>query len=704
MPVRSNPFGDVRAELDHSMLNRSFYEWQDYRALFETNDRFIVVGRRGTGKSALTYQLRKVWSERKYISIVIAPNEEQVIGLRPVAGLFGTTVSKIRAGVKIAWRYAMFMEIALALHEHYKTKRDVEQRAVLVKHVRAWEAAGGNCIDRTRNALKASLKEISDPEDRIAELSGVLQLNRVAEEVTQILEDGNRQVVILIDRLDEGYEPDQIGVGLVDGIVYGIDELKSALEAKLRALVFLRDNIFRAMEEEDKDFSRNLEAHYLRLHWDPQELMNMAIKRIREVFPATKEADSDIKVWNSITANELHGRDQFKRILRLTLYRPRDLIALLNEAFYEAQRQDRSTLIEADFNTSARKISQSRYDDLSKEYESVIPGVRLLADSFVGSEAKFKWKDAATRLASVLKLEDQASKIVQQFKIFATPDEAIKALYGVGFFGMFDKQSSKFVFSHDGKKSDRAFNEDDVLMIHPCYWSALNLQHDVLEQSDAEQIFDEYEITIASASAETRSLLLGRLISELHQIPKGDDGADQFEGWCKRAIEIAFARQLTNVALKPNKQAPQRRDIVATNQGEEGVWKRILQDYGTRLVIFEVKNYDVLGVGEYRQVHSYLDREYGKCGFIICRDSMQAIPKGGTLDAFREFYMKGYVIVKISATTLITLLSKLRSPWKVDAGSNMLSSILDDHVLLYASGQTNADGSQAKKRRRRRKR
>lgn len=434
MPARSNPFGDVRAELDHEMLNRSFYEWQDYKALFETSDRFIVVGRRGTGKSALTYQLRKVWTERKYISIVVAPNEEQVIGLRPIAAFFGTTVSKIRAGVKIAWRYAMFMEIAIALYEHYKTKKDVEQRTVLLVHVRAWLGAGNNCIDRTRSVLRSGLKTIEDPEDRIAELSSVLQLNRVAEDVSQILESGNRQVVILIDRLDEGYEPDQVGIGLVDGIVYGIDEIRLALGDRLRALVFLRDNIFRALEAEDKDFSRNLEAHYLRLHWDPQELMYMATKRIREVFPATKEIQSDAKVWNAITANELHGRDQFKRILRLTLYRPRDLIALLNEAFYEAQRQNRATLIEADFNISARKISQSRYDDLAKEYETVIPGVRLLTDTFIGAAAKIGWRDAAASIATVIEREDQSSRVVQQFKIFGTPDEAIKALCGVGFF------------------------------------------------------------------------------------------------------------------------------------------------------------------------------------------------------------------------------------------------------------------------------
>ena len=44
MQKKSNTFGDVRAENDHDLLKTTFYEWQDYRALYESNDRFIVVG------------------------------------------------------------------------------------------------------------------------------------------------------------------------------------------------------------------------------------------------------------------------------------------------------------------------------------------------------------------------------------------------------------------------------------------------------------------------------------------------------------------------------------------------------------------------------------------------------------------------------------------------------------------------------------
>lgn len=61
--VRPNALGDVRAEADDKMLRQAFVETPDYRALIESHDRIIVVGRRGTGKSALVQQLHRYWAE-----------------------------------------------------------------------------------------------------------------------------------------------------------------------------------------------------------------------------------------------------------------------------------------------------------------------------------------------------------------------------------------------------------------------------------------------------------------------------------------------------------------------------------------------------------------------------------------------------------------------------------------------------------------
>ena len=119
MIAKPNAFGDVRGENDHKALDESFYEWQDYRALFESVDRFIVVGRRGTGKSAITYRLSRVWGDRRTPVITIAPLEEQMMGLRPLASMFGDSLPRIRAGIKIAWKYTILLEICTQLLDDY---------------------------------------------------------------------------------------------------------------------------------------------------------------------------------------------------------------------------------------------------------------------------------------------------------------------------------------------------------------------------------------------------------------------------------------------------------------------------------------------------------------------------------------------------------------------------------------------------------
>ena len=138
--------------------------------------------------------------------------------------------------------------------------------------------------------------------------------------------------------------------------------------------------------------------------------------------------------------------------------------------------------------------------------------------------------------------------------------------------------------------------------------------------------------------------------------------------------------------MHPNKNSKQRRDVVATNSGTSSAWKRILEDYRTRQVIFEVKNYEVLSIEEFRQVHGYLGREYGKLAFIICRGKSIEL-SGSECIAFREFYRSesGSMIVKITANWLVNALSKLRSPQKHDFADIQLSKLLDEYVRVYAN-------------------
>ena len=63
-----------------------------------------------------------------------------------------------------------------------------------------------------------------------------------------------------------------------------------------------------------------------------------------------------------------------------------------------------------------------------------------------------------------------------------------------------------------------------------------------------------------------------------------------------------------------------------------------MEDYKTRQVIFDVKNFEDLGPSKYRQLQSYLTGPYGKLGFLINREDSELLISGKDLDWTKEIY------------------------------------------------------------------
>ena len=249
---------------------------------------------------------------------------------------------------------------------------------------------------------------------------------------------------------------------------------------------------------------------------------------------------------------------------------------------------------------------------------------------------------------------------------------------------MYYEQSASFVFCHDGKDPDRDFNAETRFLIHPCYWLALATTQSELKLDEAEDINDEYDIEVTSVSKEQRNQRIETLLKEISNIDEGKQGAYDFEAWALKALKIIFAGSLCNIEIHPNKNSLQQRDIVGTNLGETKFWNRILQDYGTRQVIIEIKNYKELGANEYRQINSYLANDYGEFAFILTRDVNNNLTKGRELNWAKELYTEHKkVVIKLSCKFIEKHLRKARNPQKHDAVDKELNSLLDTYVRRY---------------------
>lgn len=680
--MRTNPLGDTTAENDDKMLSNAFIETPDFRTLIESDDRTVVVGRRGTGKSALFINLKKHWiKDKKIITLTFSPEDTEIIGFRSLLRPFSNSFVLSRAATKMLWRYAMLMEVASHISKHYKLAELVTREDELKEHVDRWNDSQAPFLTKCRRIAKAFLS-VDSPEEAIGDLPFNLHLSVVEDIVLKILRKADRRVVILMDRLDEGYEPDAIGIGIIAGLAYAAVELnqKSSI---IRPIIFLRDNVFRALAKEDPDYSRNLEGQVIRLHWDWALLLQLAATRMKLSFQLDVEKDQ--RVWDRCTAGDLQGRDGFKRCLQFTLYRPRDLLSLLNESFFCSFRHGRDTAIIEDLEYAAKSISVARLEDLWKEYQKIFPPIQAVTSAFKNAEPELSVMAALAKIdqatESLEESDDQAS--LAEARLLG-PTGLLQSLYSIGFIGLHDQNLSSYSFCHDGRTPDKGFENADRILVHPCYWLGLNLSRNALSPDEAEEINDEYDIKVDSLNPKIRNTKIGQIVSHLDKIPLGREGDRDFELWCLEALKVIFAAHLVGLQLHPNGAAVQRRDIIGTNRGKSDFWSRILLDYKSRNVVFDAKNYQELGPDEYRQLQSYLTGSYGKLGFIINRDDSENLNTGKDLDWTREMHSSHQcLIVKLPAKFISRLLQKLRSPEKHDVVDRQMWNLLTTYETNY---------------------
>ncbi|MEB6157138.1 ATP-binding protein [Klebsiella quasipneumoniae] len=692
--IRASMLGEQTAENDSQLLMNNFIETPEYRSVIETKDSTVVVGRRGTGKSAMFAKLANEWGAQKATNIIaIAPEDYQTIGFRGLFKNFEVKYSYVRSVAKMLWKYGLLMEMLTHLSKSFKTKDKIRDDPIVQNHIKKWSVSNKDFFNRLLTVTSAYLKGSEDVEIKIGGLHNFLEIDDLEDALDNLLKNSPVRFCILIDRMDEGYENDEGGAAIVSGAISVSSEFNKRYD-HIRAVMFQRDNILRSVQKFDPDYTRNIEGEVITIHWDTYQLQNLVTKRLNSAFNLNLENAQ--KIWDRCTADEGYGRelkglDGFKKCLQFTLFRPRDLLSLLNQAFYNAAREERKTIILTDLEKTAKIISGTRLDDLKKEYSSIIPSLSVAVSLFENGNPELNYNEALEildNMPNALITQNANPTAVQDYALLRS-DGLIRSLYSVGFAGTHDEHSNTFTFCHDGRQPDREFKKNDRILIHPCYWIALNLSKNALAPDEAQQINDEYEIRVTSVSPQLRAQRIGSLISEVGNIEPGREHSSDFEEWVLTAVKTVFAGHLSNVEKKVNGDAIQRRDIVGTNTGKSDAWARIEKDYRVRQVVFEVKNYASVGRDEYRQMSSYLHSMYGRLGFIVTRDNEEALRAGPELDWVREIYSTDdKLIIRLSYKFFTRLLSKLRNPEKHDAVDNALNAILDMYERSYLSLQT----------------
>jgi hypothetical protein len=665
-PHTGKILGDSRAELDHAMLGKAFIETPDYKALRHTRDYNFVVGRRGTGKSALFYKLQESFSnDRTYLVVTSTPSEHNTLALEALVSSFANDYTSARPVMRVLWRISILLSVCTLLSDHYKAKKLPGHTELLSYLSRYTSPKPGELVEY---CIAVARRDIQSSESRKAlqDLVAAVRVEDLQNDVVQSLKTIGKRAIVLVDGVDNGWLPEQISTSVLGGLAAGVADLAEKCGEHIRGLVFVRDNMFRALAHFDSDHSRHIQGSTLRLHWDEQSLFHLVTQRIRTTLHRT-EIENDAKAWNLLAERDLRDRPGFTKCLQNTLYRPRDVITLLNDAYVTASRAGRTVIFGDDIENAAIHVSDERLHDFLKEYETVLPGLREFVNAFHGLPAIQPYSSVLADLRRLIDRTDFFDPRSRDFALFETPEEVFRALYGVGFIGIQDTRSGVFRFCHDGTASlmERLGGATQVA-VHPSYWRSIDAIGDPPTQEVAVEIYDDDTRSIAEVT-DMRVKRLGQIVEELPRLQRGGSAdLQRFFDWCIRALRLLFAGELASLETLPGGQ-PEAPDIAASNVATKGFWQYIREAFGARRLIVGVHAAPEL---EMRLLHRLLEKAdaVGSRKFVC----VTYLPEGEGIDPDSRAVVRaaktdyGCVLMPIPATVLARCMAKQRSGSRED--------------------------------------
>lgn len=213
-----NVLGAARAETDSAMLSKAFVETADYRALVETKDFNYIVGRRGTGKSALYARVTEYfYKQPEYFTFAAKPQEYEALDFQRLLSEHSNIYTEMRAIARIAWKLHILLLVLKQALTHYRiTKSEeflflsnyaFEHRALLGR------SDAGRCFDIIRGATTSNVTAREIP----GRMASIFHLNQLQISIREALTNIKRQALVFYDGLDEGWLPTPTATAVLGG-------------------------------------------------------------------------------------------------------------------------------------------------------------------------------------------------------------------------------------------------------------------------------------------------------------------------------------------------------------------------------------------------------------------------------------------------------------------------------------------------------
>jgi hypothetical protein len=477
--------GDSAAENEFTTLKAYFIPTDAFgRTLQGQID--LVTGRKGSGKTALFFQIRdRLRGDKSNIVVDLKPEGYQLTQLKELV------LKYLQAGsqnylITTFWHYILLLEIVHRIIEADKTRHKFDHR-LTEPYQRLWDIYSkadvefeGDFSQRllilTRSiaeryeAAKVRLDDTLSSGDvtQLVYSHDIRALEAALLEYLKYKED----VWVLFDNLDKGWSTGGVSaedITILRCLIDAAKKLKRDFVQKgvhFHSVVFIRNDVFELLMSGTADYGKDSRVN---LDWtDRRQLMELMRRRL-EFGNKAFRGRSLVGIWPEIFEQGYDAQRSFEHFLDQSLLRPRNLIQLFQHCKGFAINVGHDRISPEDVGSALEAYSRDLVTEINREIADVFPNATRLLYDFAEEPADVSHDDLVV-LGELKQLDRENSErlidLLLYYAFLGLPNQDGTSTF------IYDTQYDMEILKALARKRGRV----PTYKVHPAFWLALRIK------------------------------------------------------------------------------------------------------------------------------------------------------------------------------------------------------------------------------------
>ncbi|WP_438027908.1 P-loop ATPase, Sll1717 family [Sorangium sp. So ce233] len=470
--------GASAAENEMSHLGAYYLTTDSFKQVLSGSIR-LVVGRKGSGKSAMFFQLRdKVRSNRKRIVLDLRPEGYQLKKFKEMVLSFTDATQEHLCAA--FWEYVLLLEICHKLL-HKDRQPHLVDSALMSRYKKLEQLYETNEYDREGDFSERMLHLVSQLQRRVDEEYGGDARSLSSKAIVNLLYRHNMtqlrneivdylklkvDVWVLFDNLDKGWPTKGVqhsDILILRGLIDATRDIERLLTRKgveTHTVLFVRNDVYEILVDETPDRGKETRAS---LEWTDPDLLREVL-RLRLVNSMDLEPHTPFDaIWNQICVSHIDGEKSDEHLIERSLMRPRYLLNLVAYCRANAVNLSHSRIEVGDIRKALKQYSADIGNEIGLEVRDVFPEATDVLYAFIALPSHVSLDEVFLRFLEAGIPSEKHKKLMEVLLWFS--------FFGVVVAGR-DTQYSYSVF-YDMKKLltlARGLNDGATLFeIHPAF-------------------------------------------------------------------------------------------------------------------------------------------------------------------------------------------------------------------------------------------